>query len=96
MSWLDDAAYTWNLGLYQLGIKSTPPIVLPVDSVAGSAELAKEAKEVEEKYSHTANLKYAVTESAKEVGGFLTGTLPLILILLIIIYFIYRKEFKTA
>lgn len=91
MSFLEDASYEWQLSMYKLGLRSTPPIVLPVDA---SPTLLADVKNVETTYSRTNNIVNAVSDSAKEVGNFLTGSLPLILVLLIVLYFLFKKGFK--
>lgn len=93
MSFIEDAQYNWRLGLYKLGLVSTPPIVLPVDA---KPELINEVKNVEDTYSRTNNIKTAFADSGKAITGFLSGTMIPLLILLIVTYFIFRKELKSA
>lgn len=99
-NFITDSQYEWELGLYKLGLKSTPPVVLPVDA---KPDLLKDVKTIEDKYSRTENIKNAfagagedVKAGVKTVTNFLSGTLIPLLILFIVAYFIFRKELKTA
>jgi len=92
MSFLDDAAYNWHLALYKMGLKSTPPIVMPVDA---SPELKAEVKKLETDYSNINIIKNTVSTTFDSITNGIKGlgqNVILILILVIIIYFIGKKE----
>ena len=90
MSWLDDAYYDFELKMYDLGLRATPPVVMPINP---SQSLQNEVDNIP---SMPSMFGTALSESAQTIGGFMSTSLPIILICSIAIYFIYKKEFANA
>ena len=60
----DDLVYEWQLGTYQLGLRATPPIVMPDDP---SAALTAEALNDENTLTIPNMLGSAVSQSANQI-----------------------------
>ena len=96
MSFIDDFAYDVKLGLYNVGLRGTPPIVLPADSIQSlEAQTARQdAANVADTYTIPNMLGTAVSETATDIAYTYIPILIGIAVVGFTLYIIARKELK--
>jgi hypothetical protein len=95
LSW-DDIVYDVKLAAYNAGLRATPPVVVPVDSIPASAAIQQEVDQEEQDFTYTNFAVNAVKQTATQIADAAKIGIPTLAIFAIagLILYLYLKGKK--
>lgn len=90
-SFWDNLKYDWDLGLYKVGLKAIPPIVVPSGDTPNDIAIRNEASQLESQYTYWNMAKTAVKETIPQLE--MTAVIATVIIIAAVIFF--WKEIKN-